>query len=190
MDIKALYFKDSRQWREWLQDNHDKQPEAWLLHYKKKSSRISVGLAEAVEEAICFGWIDGKLKSIDDESYMVKYTPRKVNSVWSRINRDRAQKLIKEGKMTAAGLAMINEAGKRGLWQKAYTNKKRDEIPSDLEEALRQDETARTNFQNFANSYRNMYIGWVLAARTEVTRQRRIGEVVRRSALNKKPGIE
>jgi uncharacterized protein YdeI (YjbR/CyaY-like superfamily) len=190
MDIKALHFKDRRQWRKWLQDNHDKQPEVWLLHYKKKSTRISVGLAEAVEEAICFGWIDGKLKSIDGESFIVKYTPRKANSVWSRINRDRAQNLIKAGKMTEAGLAKIKEARKRGLWQNAYTNKKKDEIPADLQEALKQDEKARTNFQNFANTYRNMYIGWVVAARTAETRMKRIKEVVRRSALNKKPGIE
>jgi uncharacterized protein YdeI (YjbR/CyaY-like superfamily) len=190
VEIKELYFKDSRQWREWLEDNHDRQPETWLVHYKEKSARVSVSLGEAVEEAICFGWIDGKLKSIDDESFIVKYTPRKANSVWSRINKDRAQKLIKEGKMTAAGLAKIKEARKRGLWQNAYTNKKKDEIPADLEQALKQDEKALTNFQNFANTYRNMYIGWVLAARTGETRKKRIEEVVRRSALNKKPGIE
>jgi uncharacterized protein YdeI (YjbR/CyaY-like superfamily) len=92
--------------------------------------------------------------------------------------------------MTEAGLAKIKEARKRGLWQNAYTNKKKDEIPADLQEALKQDEKARTNFQNFANTYRNMYIGWVVAARTAETRMKRIKEVVRRSALNKKPGIE
>jgi uncharacterized protein YdeI (YjbR/CyaY-like superfamily) len=190
MDIEALYFTDRKQWRQWLEDNHDKQREVWLVHYKKKSGRNSVNLDEAVEEAICFGWIDGKLKRIDEDGFILKYTPRKANSVWSKINKERAQKLIKAGKMTAAGLAKIKEARENGFWKTAYTNKKRDEIPADLKEALSKNRVARENFQKFANSYRNMYIGWVTAARTRVTRTKRIEEVVRRAALNKKPGTE
>jgi uncharacterized protein YdeI (YjbR/CyaY-like superfamily) len=190
MDTGALHFTDIRQWRKWLEDNHDKQTEVWLVHYKKKSDQISISLAEAVEEAICFGWIDSKLIRIDDEKFILKYTPRKANSVWSKINKDRAQRLIKAGKMTDAGLVKIKEARKRGLWKSAYTNKKKDEIPADLKEALLKNSDAWNNFRKFANSYRNMYIGWVNAARTEQTRGKRIEAVVRRSALNKKPGIE
>jgi uncharacterized protein YdeI (YjbR/CyaY-like superfamily) len=98
--------------------------------------------------------------------------------------------LIVQGRMTTAGLAKIEEAKKNGTWDAAYTNKLKDEIPTDLETALKMDSKAFTNFQKFANTYRNMYIGWVIGSKTRQTRKRRITEVVRRSALNKKPGIE
>jgi len=190
MDIEPLYFKDGTQWRRWLEQNHDTRQEVWLVHYKKKSKKVSVSLDEAVEEALCFGWIDSKLIRIDDEKFILKYTPRKANSVWSKINKERAQKLIESGRMTDAGLAKINEAKERGFWRNAYTSRNRDKIPSDLKEVLLKDKDAWANFQKFANSYRNMYIGWVNAAKTGETRNKRITEVVRRSSLNKKPGIE
>jgi uncharacterized protein YdeI (YjbR/CyaY-like superfamily) len=186
----ALYFKNRREWRRWLENNHDSAQEIWLLHYKKHSSQTFVSLAESVEEAICFGWIDGMLKSIDEESYMLRYSPRKADSVWSKINKDRAEKLIASGRMTSAGLARIEEAKKNGYWDAAYTNRTRDEVPSDLKEALMADPKALSNFEGFANSYRNMYVGWVIGAKTWETRRKRIAEVVRRSALNKKLGIE
>ncbi len=187
---KALSFKDSQEWRKWLAENHDSEQEVWLVHYKKKSDKASISLDDAVQEAICFGWIDSKLMSIDEEKFVLKYTPRKANSVWSKINKERAEKLIESGKMTDAGLAKIEKAKKRGFWKAAYTNKKKDRMPSDLKEALLEDRNAWINFNKFANSYRNMYIGWVSGAKTEETRQKRIAEVVKRSALNIKPGIE
>jgi uncharacterized protein YdeI (YjbR/CyaY-like superfamily) len=158
--------------------------------YKKHSGKSGITYDEALEEALCFGWIDGKMQSIDGEKFILRFSPRKANSVWSKINKERAEKLIKSGRMTEAGLAKIEEARKNGLWETAYTNKKRDEMPPDLESALMENNTAWLNFQKFANSYRNMYIGWVAGARTEATRRKRIIEVVKRSALNRKPGIE
>ena len=187
---KALYFRNAQEWRKWLEENSSSAQEAWLVHYKKHSNKVSVSLSDAVEEALCFGWIDGKLKSLDEERFLLRYSPRRANSVWSKINRDKAQRLIDNGKMMALGLARIEEAKKNGLWDEAYTNRQRDEIPSDLEAALLENKTAWLNFQKFANSYRNMYIGWVVGSRTEVTRKKRIAEVARRSFLNKKPGIE
>jgi uncharacterized protein YdeI (YjbR/CyaY-like superfamily) len=187
---KALYFKNRLEWRKWLTENYSSQQEVWLVHYKKHSHKSSINLDDAVQEAICFGWIDSKLISIDEEKFILKYTPRKVNSIWSKINTERAEKLIESGKMTDAGLVKIEEAKKRGFWNTAYTNKKKDRIPPDLKEALREDKNAWINFQQFANSYRNTYIGWVSGAKTETTRVKRITEVVKRSALNKKPGIE
>ena len=110
-------------------------------------------------------------------------------SVWPKLNKEKAEKLIKLGKMTDAGLIKIEEAKRNGFWDTAYTNKDRDKIPEDLNKALLQNKDAWNNFNNFANSYWNMYIGWVNSAKTEETRKRRIAEVVKRSALNKKPGI-
>ncbi len=189
MDIKALHFNNSQEWRRWLENNHDTQQEVWLEHYKKNSKKTSINLSDAVQEAICFGWIDSKLVRIDEEKFILKYTPRKKNSVWSKINKERAEKLIESGRMTEAGLSEIEEAKKHGFWASAYTNKKRDRVPSDLKKALMEDRNAWLNFQRFANSYRNMYVGWVSGAKTEETRRKRIAEVIKRSALNKKPGI-
>ena len=187
---KALYFKDSQEWRKWLEENGDSTEEVWLVHYKKHSNKVSVSHNDAVAEALCFGWIDGKLKSIDDERFILRYSPRKANSVWSKINKDKAELLVAQGKMTAAGLARIEEAKRNGYWHAAYTNKIRDEIPPDLKKALMENSKAWNNFESFANSYQNMYVGWVSSAKTDETRKKRIMEVVKRSALNKKAGIE
>jgi len=187
---EALYFKDKDEWRKWLVNHHKKSKEIWLIHYKKSIGKKGINHTDAVEEALCFGWIDSKLKKIDEERFILKYTPRKQKSVWSKINKEKAEELIASGKMTQVGLEKIQEAKKHGLWDTAYTNLKKDRLPSDLKKSLMENKTAWNNFKNFANSYRNMYIGWVEGAKTEVTRKKRIIEVVKRSSFNKKPGIE
>jgi uncharacterized protein YdeI (YjbR/CyaY-like superfamily) len=186
----ALHFSNSMEWHQWLERNHDKEKEVWLIHYKKNSGKHTVSYLDALEEALCFGWIDGKLKGIDEDKFALRYSPRKDKSIWSKVNKEKAEKLIALGRMRAAGLKKIEEAKNNGFWDKAYTNKEVEEIPADLEEALSVNESARENFHRFANSYRNMYIGWVNNAKTGETRKRRIMEVVKQSALNKKPGIE
>ncbi|UCG54381.1 MAG: YdeI/OmpD-associated family protein [Dehalococcoidia bacterium] len=187
---KARYFRDRYQWNQWLLKNHNIVHEIWLLHYKKSSGKVGITYDEAVEEAIRFGWIDGKLKSIDDERFILRYSPRKARSVWSKLNKERAEKLMKMGRMTDAGMTKIEEAKRNGYWDEAYTNKKREELPDDLRKALLKKANAWSNFGAFANSYRNTYIGWVVSAKTDKTRKRRITEVVKRSLLNKRPGIE
>ena len=186
----TLHFKNRREWRDWLAENYDKENELWLMQYKKHSGVPSVSLADAVEEALCFGWIDGKLQSIDKDRYIVRYSPRRAKSVWSKINKDRAERLIESGQMTLAGMVKIEEARKNGAWQSAYTSRQSDEMPADLEATLMQDKSAWANFQRFANSYRNNYIGWINDAKTEITRNRRIAEVVNRAKQNIKPGIQ
>jgi uncharacterized protein YdeI (YjbR/CyaY-like superfamily) len=185
----ALLFENKKEWRNWLENNHNKLKEIWLIHYKKSSNKKSINHYDAVEEALCFGWIDSTLKKIDEEMYILRYTPRKKKSVWSKINKETAEKMILSGKMTESGLEKINLAKKYGLWKTAYTNKVKEKLPSDLKQALYSDKTAWNNFQNFANSYRNMYIGWIKNAKTDITRKKRISEVVKRSKENKKPGI-
>jgi uncharacterized protein YdeI (YjbR/CyaY-like superfamily) len=190
MDINtALNFKDNQGWHNWLEQNHNKEKEAWLFIYKKRSKQTGIRYEEALEEALCFGWIDGKMKSIDSDKFILRYSPRKAKSVWSKINKDKAELLIAQGRMTTGGLVKINEAKKNGCWDAAYTNKTRDEIPPDLKKALLENIIAWNHFEGFANSYQNMYIGWVIGAKTEETRRKRIIEVVRRSALNMKPGM-
>jgi uncharacterized protein YdeI (YjbR/CyaY-like superfamily) len=187
---KALLFENKKEWREWLEHNHSKFKEIWLIHYKKVSNKKSITHNDSVEEALCFGWIDSTLKKIDEERYVLRYTPRKEKSVWSKINKETAEKMIKQGRMRQPGFEAINSAKKHGLWDTAYTNKVKEKLPSDLKKALNSDKIAWNNFQNFANSYRNMYIGWIKNAKTVITRTKRINEVVKRSKENKKPGVE
>jgi len=184
----SVYFKNKNEWRTWLQNHHDTYAEIWVLHYKKSSHKISMNHFEAVEEALCFGWIDSTLKKIDEDRFILKFTPRKPKSVWSKINKEKAEQLIREGKMTPAGFQKIEEAKKQGVWDTAYTNSIKDRLPTTLKNALRQNPEAWKNFQAFANSYRNMYIGWVKNAKTDTTRNQRINTVVNRSLKNLKPG--
>jgi len=185
----ALLFKNRDEWRYWLEKNHAILNEIWLIHYKKSLRKKNLNHFDAVEEALCFGWIDSKLKKIDEERFILKYFPRKSKSVWSKINKDNTEKMISLGKMTQAGFDKIKEAKKQGFWDTAYTNLVKEPLPSDLKKALVINQTAWKNFQHFANSYRNMYIGWVKNAKNEETRKKRISKVVERSLHNKKPGV-
>ena len=187
---EALFFNNGQEWHTWLKQNHAEKNAVWLIHHKKSSGKTGINYDEALEEALCFGWIDGKLKSIDEEKYVIRYSPRKTKSVWSKLNKEKAEQLIESEKMTDAGLAKIEEAKRNGNWDSAYTNRITDELPLDLKNALIQDKDAWYHFQLFANSYRNSYIGWVNMAKSEETRKRRISEVAKRSSMNKKPGME
>jgi uncharacterized protein YdeI (YjbR/CyaY-like superfamily) len=177
---------DRNDWRNWLAQNHSKKDHSWLTVRKKNSSNKGVNLEEAVEEAICFGWIDGKLRKLDDKRFLLRFRPRKANSVWSKINKERAEKLIEAGRMMPEGLATIKRAKISGAWDCAYTSKTTDPVPADLEVALMMNEPAWSNFQKFANSHRNMYIGWIAAAKTKETRTRRIERVTELARQNKK----
>jgi uncharacterized protein YdeI (YjbR/CyaY-like superfamily) len=186
----ALLFKNRNEWRSWLEKNHKITNEVWLIHLKKSLAKNSINHFDAVEEALCFGWIDSKLKKLDEEKFILKYSPRKSKSVWSKINKENAEKMISLGKMTQVGLDKIEEAKKQGFWDTAYTNFVKERLPSDLKKALIVNKTAWNNFQNYANSYRNMYIGWIKNAKTKETRKKRISKVVKNSIDNIKPGIE
>lgn len=188
-DYNTLYVKDRNEWRKWLERNHTSLSEIWLIYYKKNSGKPRIPYDDAVEEALCFGWIDSLVKKIDEEKYMQKYTPRKKKSVWSKLNVNRCEKMINQGKMTDAGLKLIEEAKKTGKWQDAYSSKKMFDLPEELEEALKKDKTAWENFNNFAPSYKNNYIHWIISAKRDETKSKRIIEVVKRSALNQKPGM-
>lgn len=185
---ELLYFENGAQWREWLERHHKTATEAWLVHYKKDTKKLGISYREALDEALDFGWVDTKLKSLDKESYMLRWVPRKPGSVWSKPNKDRAEELTRQGRMTGAGLASIEAARKSGNWDKAYTLLTRWDTPEDLKKALAQNPQALAQFESWANSHRNQYIRWVNEAKTQATRVKRIAEVVRRAELNRKPG--
>ena len=186
-----INFKNRQEWREWLDENYDKEKEIWLMYYKKHTGKETILYNDAVEEALCFGWIDSLVKGIDKECYMQKYTPRKSNSVWSLLNKKRAKKMIAEGKMTSAGLEKIKEAEKNGKWDSAYSSRVRSkvEMPEDLKKELHKNETARNNFMSFSGSHQFIYIHWINSAKRSETREKRINEVIKRAELNVKPGI-
>jgi len=181
-----LSLANRKEWRSWLEKNFDKRSSVWLTISRKGSKRKGVTLKEAVEEAICFGWIDGKLQRNDKENFFLRFSIRKARSVWSKINRERAEMLMASGQMTSAGLIKVEDAKRSGWWDKAYTNRNLEEMPLDLKEALIKEKKAWQNFQGFANTYQNMYIGWVNNARNPETRKKRIKKVVEQSIKNKK----
>lgn len=183
----AMYFPSRHEWREWLERNHDKAKEVWFIQYKKNSGKPSVSYEDALEEALCFGWIDGIIKKIDEERFANRYSPRKAKSRWSKTNKDKAENLIREGKMTASGLAKIEEAKKSGAWGNAYLTRDASQILADLKEALLKNEEAWKNFQGFTNYRQNAYFQFVNDAKTTATRQKRIAEVVAMAMTPKQP---
>ena len=186
---ETFYVKSRSDWRDWLQANNTSKQEIWLIYYKKHTGKPRIPYNDAVEEALCFGWIDSTVKRVDEETYVQKFTPRKSRSLWSVLNKERAEKMIQTGLMTPTGLEKIKEAKKNGRWEEAYTSKMKVEIPVDLSKALKSDQKANRNFMNFANSYQNLYINWINDAKKVETRQRRIKEVIKRASKNQKPGM-
>lgn len=188
----TVYAPNRKAWRKWLAKNHALLEEAWLLFYKVHTDKPSVTYEEAAEEAICYGWIDGKLRRIDDEKHMVRFTPRRDQSAWSFLNVRRAERMIAQGLMVEAGWIQIKKAKEDGRWLKALEEEqKKGEviIPDDLARALGRNRKARENFEQMAPGYRRGYIRWIEMARKEETRQRRIREVVNRTERNIKPGM-
>jgi uncharacterized protein YdeI (YjbR/CyaY-like superfamily) len=181
--IKQVYIKNREEWRKWLQENYQSEKEIWLVYYKKHTGNPSVIYVDAVEEALCFGWIDGQIKSIDEERYMQRFTPRKPSSNWSVINIDRAKKMIKEGQMTAWGRKVFDEGMKNN---RIIPSSKDFSIPPDLKKALEEDNKAWSNFQSLAPSAQLVFVYWVSNAKTDKTRRKRIEETVKLSSEGKK----
>ena len=185
---KQLHFISRNDWRAWLEAHHATATEVWLVHYKKHVDKPGLSLEDAVEEALCFGWIDGVLHRIDDEKFVLRYSPRKKGSIWSEVNKRRVRKLIKQGRMTEAGLAKIREAKANGEWLAATQREDTTNIPADLKKALKANKQTWRNFESLALSHKKLFIYWITSAKTDVTRQRRIQETVRLVAENKKLG--
>ena len=186
--ISPLEFCYRNQWRSWLEKNQAYAKEAWLKIYKKATKETGLKYDEALEEAICYGWIDGKMKSFDHKSFFLRFSPRKKNSLWSKRNKAIAEEMIKTGRMTEKGFEAVNDAKRSGKWDTAYSSKEPVLVPADLEEALKQNAVAWENFGRFSNSVRFQYAYWVINARKNETRLKRIQEVVKKAAKNLKPG--
>jgi uncharacterized protein YdeI (YjbR/CyaY-like superfamily) len=188
--IKTLYVTNRKAWREWLEKNHTSEKEVWLIHYKKHTGKPIIPYNDAVEEAICFGWIDSIIKRIDDEKYARKFTPRTKDSEWSELNKKRANEMIALGKMTEVGLQKIEEAKRNGMWSQASIQRKEFELSPEYEKVLKSNKKAWYNFSNLAPSYKKNYIGWVMSAKREKTKDHRFKEILKCLEQNKKLGLK
>ncbi len=181
--IETVYPKDRSEWRRWLQDNHAAPSSTWLIYDKKGSGKQNLTYDQAVEEALCFGWIDSRPNTLDDQRWMQLFSPRKRKSPWSRLNKQRVEKLIKQGLMTPAGLEKIETAKQDGSWTllDAIEDLK---IPPDLEAALAASDAAQQYFMAFSPSSRKGILWWIESAKRPETRAKRIQETVTLAAEN------
>ena len=173
-----LTFTDRAAWRKWLELNHLNAQEAWLVLKKKRAEGASLSLEHAVREALCFGWIDGKLKSLDQDRYSLRFSPRRPNSVWSISNVRRVGELISEGLMTEAGLQKVAEGRLSGQWEAAERREQVDLIPSDLEKALRRRKGAIGAYRSLAPSRRKQLLHWLMTSKRPETREERVEAIV------------
>jgi uncharacterized protein YdeI (YjbR/CyaY-like superfamily) len=188
---KTLRVTDRAGWRAWLEENHSSETEIWLVFYKKHSGQPSIAYDEAVEEALCFGWIDGVIQRIDDDRYGRRFTPRRDGSSWSALNKRRAAKMSQEGRMTEAGAVKLTYWDNEDDYCRPPERRAEEPaIPEYFQQALIANPKARRNFTNLAPSYRRRYLLWIADARTEETRERRVAEAIALLADNRKLGMK
>ena len=191
MEYKTLYVANRDEWRSWLAKNSEKETVIWLIFYKNSSGKRSVPYPDAVEEALCFGWIDSIIKRIDDEKYIQKFTPRKERSKWSVLNVTRVRRMISQGRMTEKGLALFRYAEANGLLPEPGTKPGKDlVIPEFIADALSANIKAATYFNSLAPSHKRLYIFWIMDAKKEETRLRRLHEVIGLLNDGKKLGLK
>lgn len=181
--VPAFYARDRHEWRRWLEENHTSATNLWLIMYRKASGTPSVYWSEAVDEALCFGWIDSKSNKRDGDSASLLFTRRNPKSKWSRINKEKVEKLLAAGRITPAGLAVIEAAKQNGAWA-ALDEVENLNLPPDLREALAANREAQTNFEAFPRSVKKGILEWILNAKRPETRQKRITETVTSSEQN------
>jgi uncharacterized protein YdeI (YjbR/CyaY-like superfamily) len=173
------------EWRAWLAANHTRTQGIWLITYKKATGKPRVEYDEAVEEALCYGWVDSKPNKLDDERSMLWFAPRKPGTGWSRPNKERVERLLAAGQMAPAGMAKIEAAKQDGSWT-ALDAVENLEIPSDLAQALASYDAAAEHFAAFPRSAKRGILEWITNAKTAATRAKRIDETARLAAENKR----
>jgi len=178
-----FHATDRKNWRQWLKTNHKTKKGVWLIFYKLNSGKTNVNYPAAVEEALCYGWIDSRKKKLDESRSIQFFSPRKIKSYWSSINKDRVAKLIAQRKMTTAGMEVIDLAKKTGSWD-ALNDVDKIIIPDDLLKALEEDPAASEHFSAFPKSSKKIILTWILNAKTPGTRDKRIVETVKLASKN------
>jgi uncharacterized protein YdeI (YjbR/CyaY-like superfamily) len=177
-DKDLHYFKNAQEWRNWLHDNHATSKGVHLVFYRVTSTFESMRWEEAVQVAICYGWIDSTVRKIDEDRRKQMFTPRKDKSVWSKLNKTYIEKLIADNLMHDSGLKKIETAKLNGSWT-SLDHVEELVIPDDLQEAFNQNSLAYEHYQNFSRSYRKSYLYWLNQAKRAETRCVRIAEIIR-----------
>lgn len=184
--LETFYAANSKEWREWLEQNHLTSIGVWLIYYKVKSGKPSIKYSEAVKEALCFGWIDSKAKTLDAERYMQIFTPRKPKSVWSKVNKKYIEELNDRGLMTEAGLAKIEIAKQNGSWNTLDAIEALI-IPDDFKLALAANEPANNYFEALSRSAKKNILLSIESAKRPETRSKRIEKAITLIMENQKP---
>lgn len=184
--VEMFYLATPQEWRLWLQENHRSKQSVWLIHYNKKSGIPTISWSDAVDEALCFGWIDSTRKTLDHERYIQFFCKRKSKSVWSKINKAKVEQLIEAGRMSQAGYESIETAKQNGSW--AILDEVEElKIPADLEAEFNAKPGSMDFFLSLSKSVRKSMLQWIILAKRPETRQNRIGEIAERAAQKLKP---
>jgi uncharacterized protein YdeI (YjbR/CyaY-like superfamily) len=173
-------------WRQWLMENHSVKQSVWLVYHKKKSNKPTLSWSEAVDQALCFGWIDSTKRPMDGEQFMQFFCKRKPNSIWSKINKEKVQRLTDEGLMTQAGSKSIETAKQNGSWA-ILDDVEELIIPKDLEKAFKIQKGSKTYFLSLSKSVRKGILSWLVLAKRPETRQKRINEIAELAGQKQKP---
>ncbi len=178
--------QNKEEWRTWLERNHVKKESVWVIFYKKSSPKHNLSWSESVEESLCFGWIDSTKRTMDAERFKQYFSKRKPKSNWSKINKDKIKNLIDEGRMTKAGFKSIKIAKENGSWSvlDAVENL---EIPDDLQQELAKQPTAAEYFESLSKSAKKIILYWIISAKRENTREKRILETLENANRGLKP---
>lgn len=188
--MRYLSVMDRKAWRSWLAENHASEKEVWLAYYKKHTGKASVSYMDSVKEALCFGWIDGLKKRVDEERYAHRFTPRKAASKWSPLNITLAKELIESGEMTQAGLTAFNRRVSYDKALQKVLSAKEIPLTPETEKGLKTSPEAWNNFNQMAPGYRKQYVAWLQSAKKPETRKRRLAEAIRMLEENQKPGMK
>ncbi len=177
-DLPVELFPSQADWEAWLEEHHAAAPEVWVKFAKKGSGVQSVSYGEAVESALCFGWIDGQMKSLDERFYLQRFTPRRRRSAWSKVNVEKATALIEAGRMRPAGLAEVERAKADGRWDAAYAGQRSASVPDDLERELDTRPAAKAFFAGLSSQNRYAILYRLQDAKKPETRERRLRKFV------------
>lgn len=183
---ELFYPETQQQWRDWLAENHVQKESVWLIYYKKSAKKPTISWSNAVDEALCFGWIDSVQKKLDDERSIQFFSKRKPKSTWSKINKEKVIKLIEAGQMTDAGLKCIEIAKQNGSWE-ILDSVEALAIPIDLEIELKSKPNAMDYFLSLSKSTRKAMLQWLVLAKRPETRQKRIAEIAELAEIRQKP---
>lgn len=183
--VETFHAKTRADWRKWLEKNHLTEKSVWLIIYRKESDIPSIYYPEAVDEALCFGWIDSKPNKRDNNSYFQFFSKRNPKSNWSKVNKEKVDKLIAQGLMQSKGLEMIEIAKQNGTWT-ALDEVEKFTIPDDLKELFEKNKTALENWEKFSRSSKRGILEWIMNAKRPETRKKRIEETVSLAEKNSK----